>query len=273
MKDQFSVLMSCYFHDNPEYLNQSILSTLNSSTPPNEFIIVVDGEIPDTINNVLLTHSNNPVIKIERLNENVGLGSALKYGLEKCTNDLVARMDSDDINEPERFKLQLNEFKKDKKLDICGTYIKEFSDTDSELQLLRKVPLSNSEIKKFSRFRSPINHVSVMFRRSKILQVGSYEKMLSFEDYFLWLKCIDNNFKIKNIPVVGVNVRGGVEMIKRRSGMKYIFNEINFLLFCYKRGFLNLFLLMLNVILKIPLRIFGQYLGKIYIVFLRTKVT
>lgn len=269
--DRFSVLMSCYHNDKPEYLDLAIQSVLESTIKPNEFIIVVDGVVPYSVREILKKYSKNNIIRIEELEKNVGLGSALKYGLQKCSNELVARMDSDDINRSDRFECQLEYFRNDDKLDICGTYIEEFSDI-RKIRLLRKVPLSLLDIKRYANYRNPINHVTVMFKKSKIQQVGSYEKMISFEDYFLWLKCLNNNLNIRNIPVIGVEVRGGMEMIGRRSGFKYIKDEIHFLFACYKKGFLNLPILILNLILKIPLRVMGPVLNKVYTNLLRTKV-
>ena len=47
---------------------------------------------------------------INQLEKNGGLGNALRIAVEKCRNDLIFRMDSDDISAPGRFKKQIDAY-------------------------------------------------------------------------------------------------------------------------------------------------------------------
>src|SRR5690606_3842844 len=91
--------------------------------------------------------SSNPgLFTIVSLEKNVGLGKALNAGLEKCRNELVARMDSDDISVKDRCELQVQEFLKNEKLSIVGSIIDEFYDDPKNIVSSRIVPLHHDEI-------------------------------------------------------------------------------------------------------------------------------
>ena len=86
-----------------------------------------------------------------RLEQNGGLGNALKIAVENCSNELIARMDTDDICKPNRFEILLNEFKNDDSLDICGSHIEEFEDNVENIVAKRTVPLTHNEIAKYQK--------------------------------------------------------------------------------------------------------------------------
>ena len=118
---KFSVLMSLYLKEKPEYLNEALKSVINQTVKPNEIVIVYDGPITTELKSVVEQYvSNNPgLIKIIDNPENKGLGLALADGVPQCTYELIARMDTDDICRKDRFEKQLEEFVKDPRLDIC----------------------------------------------------------------------------------------------------------------------------------------------------------
>ena len=107
---QFSVLMSVYYKDNPVWLKQAVDSVLNNTIKPNQIVVVIDGQIPNELEQVITEYKES--LDILRLEKNSGLGAALQQGLLKCKYPLVARMDSDDISLPGRFEKQLREFEK-----------------------------------------------------------------------------------------------------------------------------------------------------------------
>ena len=199
--EPYSVLMTVYKKDNPKYFWQSLESMLTQSVPPNEVLVVTDGPITDELQSVIDEFDKNyhGIIKEIRLNENVGLGTALKIGVPKCKHELIARMDSDDISLPDRCKLQLEAFAKNPQLDIVGYSIKEFSDCVDNIVGERKVPESNAEIYKFAKLRDPFNHPTVMFRKSKVLSVGNYGNYRKNQDSDLWIKLLSNNAICMNL--------------------------------------------------------------------------
>lgn len=222
---KFSVLMSVYYKEDPKYLKDAIDSILvNQKLKPDEFVLVVDGPVKDELNNIIneyqLMYKNK--MRVYRLETNVGLGKALNYGLNKCVYDLIARADSDDINAPERFELQINQFKKDPSIDVLGTFIDEFVDDYNDPINQKKMPLKHDDICKMAKMRNPINHMSVMFKKRAIIDAGTYQHLPYLEDYFLWIRVLNNGGKLVNLNEYLVHVRIGNGMLIRRSNKEYI---------------------------------------------------
>lgn len=197
----YSVLLTVYKSDNPDYLRLSIESMLNQTVSSNDIVIVKDGHVPDTIQTILddLSAKNANIRQIQ-LEKNIGLGLALNEGLRECKNELVARMDADDISLPERCEKQLAMFEADPELDIVGCQVTEFDGTPDNIVGKRKVPLDNDSIYKYCRRRDPFNHPAVMYRKSKVLQYGPYGDYRRNQDSDLWVKLLSNECKCANLP-------------------------------------------------------------------------
>lgn len=222
---KFSVLMAVYEKENPYFLSEAIESTLiNQSVIPNEFVIVKDGSLTKQLDDVIGKYKKMfpSVVKVIQLDINKGLGEALRIGLENCSFDIIARMDSDDINHYLRFEKQLKVFKENPEIDLVGANIAEFFDTPDEIKFIRKVPINNFEIEKMAKRRNPINHVSVMFKKSAVINSGSYKHLYFLEDYYLWVRMLAKGYKLLNVNETLVYVRTGEKMFKRRSNPVYI---------------------------------------------------
>ena len=226
MKDiKFSVSMCVYGKDNPKWFRVAVESILDQTCPPNEVVLVVDGPVPDELGTVINEYEKNPVFKVIRLAENQGHGNARRTGLENCSNELVAIMDSDDISVPERFEQQIKMFESDPSIDIIGGNIAEFVGEIDNFVGKRIVPCSDLEIKDYMKYRCPMNLVTVMFKKSSVYAAGGFIDWFCEEDYYLWLRMYLKKMKFANIPDVLVNVRVGKEMYQRRGGWKYFKSE------------------------------------------------
>jgi glycosyltransferase involved in cell wall biosynthesis len=216
---KFSVLMSVYINDSYDFFKQAFESIINQTKIPNEIVIVKDGPIKEEINQYLSNIRLNGInLKVINFEKNVGLGVALAKGLNCCENDLVARMDSDDISLNNRFEKQISLFEKDKELAIVGGFIKEFYESIDNVIGVRTVPLNSKQIQKYMRFRSPFNHVSVMFRKTEIIKSGNYQDYKLNEDYYLWVRLMKRHVKACNIKDILVLVRMNSSSYKRKSG-------------------------------------------------------
>lgn len=218
---EFSVLMAVYKNDIPNEVDNAICSVLNQTLSPKEVVIVVDGPIPQKLDELLNDYSLNSKFNIIRLRENGGLGNALKIGIQHCSSEYVARMDSDDFSVPERFEKQVRYLKCHPETDVIGGQIAEY---DKELKnriATRVVPLEMVDIKNRIRSRNPMNHVTVMYRKSAVIDAGNYATCLYFEDYYLWCRMLKNGCVFHNLDDVLVNVRTGDDMYKRRGGSTY----------------------------------------------------
>lgn len=217
--------MCVYGKDNPKWFRVAVESILDQTCPPNEVVLVVDGPVPDELGTVINEYEKNPVFKVIRLAENQGHGNARRTGLENCSNELVAIMDSDDISVPERFEQQIKMFESDPSIDIIGGNIAEFVGEIDNFVGKRIVPCSDLEIKDYMKYRCPMNLVTVMFKKSSVYAAGGFIDWFCEEDYYLWLRMYLKKMKFANIPDVLVNVRVGKEMYQRRGGWKYFKSE------------------------------------------------
>lgn len=220
---EFSVLMSVYYKEKPEFLVQSIESVLNQTCRPNEIVMVKDGPLTKELEEVLerVDKENPGLFHFVPLSENIGLGKALARGVQECSNELIARMDTDDIAIPDRFERQLKEFEQNPQLDICGSHIKEFEEDIQHITGARKVPLEDAEIKEYQKRRDAFNHMTVMYKKSKVLAAGNYKHALLMEDSLLWVDMILAGANCKNIDDYLVFARADSSMIERRGGFSY----------------------------------------------------
>ena len=261
---KFSVLMSICDKETPKYIKECLDSVFNQTVVPDEVVVVLDGLLAKDSMKIL----DNYDLKIIKNKHMVGLSNALNQGLKKCKYEIVARMDSDDICVKNRFEKQLEEFKKNNNLALVGGQILEFEDDIT--YKVRRVPLTREEIIKFSKKRNPFNHMTVMFKKSVILSLGSYEVIPYFEDYYLWTKLLNGNYEVKNLEDVLVNARINLDHIKRRGEIKYIKYIYNFEKRIYKDGYINFFQFIFNIIVRFLTSILpNRTRSKFYNMFLR----
>lgn len=223
-KVKFSVLLSIYYKEKPEYFRECMESIYSQTVLPDEIVLVEDGRLTDELYEAISDYECRPseinfvTVKLEK---NSGLGLALAEGIKHCSNELVARMDTDDICVPDRFEIQLNAFSENLGLDIIGGYISEFSDDMHNIISERTVPLGNYVIKQYQRKRDAFNHMTVMYKRSAVLAAGNYQDCLLMEDSLLWANMIRNHCRMANIGETLVYARTGDDMLKRRGGFDY----------------------------------------------------
>lgn len=234
--------MSIYYKEQPGYLDLCFNSIANQHLLPGEIVCVFDGPLTADLESIVEKWKERLNINIVRLPKNVGLGSALNEGLAQCSFDIVARMDSDDICVPERFQKQIPLFFDDEELVLLGSNIDEFETCENTIKSVRKVPLSQAEIRETCKLRNPFNHMTVVFRRNDILSLGGYQHHFLMEDYNLWLRVIAKGYKVGNIDISLVKARVGNGMVGRRKGIKYIGSEWQLFMLKKKLGLQSFFL-------------------------------
>lgn len=219
---QFSVLMSVYKNEQVEFFKQSVDSVLNQSVVPEEIVLIRDGEVPENLQNAIDEYLKTypTLFTYIPLEKNQGLGNALRIGAEKARNELIARMDTDDICVPDRFEKQIRFMEENPQVDIVGGNIAEFMETPEKIIDYRVVPSTHSEIVGFIKKRCPFNHMTVAFRKSSVLKAGNYQTFYLFEDWYLWLRMYLQGCKFANLEDTLVHARVS-EMASRRGGLKY----------------------------------------------------
>lgn len=220
---RYSVLMSVYHKEKPAYLAQSMESILAQTTPADDFVLVCDGPLGTALDAVVdrMRTKFGDVLQVVRLPQNQGLGNALNAGLTHCKNELVARMDSDDIARADRCERQLAVFARMPEVSIVSGTVEEFSDTPDQISARRVLPENQSDIVAFSKKRNPFNHPCVMYRKDAVAAAGGYIELFLLEDYYLWVRMLISGCQGYNIQQPLLWMRAGSDMYKRRGGWKY----------------------------------------------------
>ena len=218
---KYSVMMTVYSKEKPEYLKEAIDSMLNQTIKPSEFILVEDGPLNDGLYEVIKGFKKEPIFKVITLKENQGSGPASAAGIEACSNEWIARLDSDDWSARDRIKKQFDAFLANPQLDIIGSNCNEFINTRDNVVAHVVLPETNEELVKFARRRCPLRNSAIIAKRESILEAGNYRKFNLFEDYDLYARMIQEGAKLYNVQEPLVFVRTSEDFFKRRGGIKY----------------------------------------------------
>jgi len=265
----FSVLISVYRKEHADNFEQCLESLAAQTVPAAEIVIVKDGTLTDELEKILAAWESRLPLKIVGYEENKGLAYALNYGLGFVTNELVARMDSDDICVNDRFEKQMRCFEDNADISVASGFISEFENDPFQIHSIRILPLRNEDIVRYAKRRSPFNHMAVMYKKSAVEQCGMYQAS-RLEDYDLWLNMLDHGYKAMNIPVILVNVRTGNDMVGRRHGLKYALSEHAVFKKYYQSKFLSLGDYLYLCTSRLPVRLLPKFILKfIYKVVLR----
>ncbi len=222
---QFSVAMSVYGKDHPAWVSRAIDSVLNQTLSPDEIVLVVDGPVPPALDRLINGYEADTRFSVIRLPENRGHGVARRTATAHASHDLIALMDSDDIACPDRFAQQIAYFRAHPDTDVLGGDIDEFIDDESAPISRRTVPCIDEAIKTDMRKRCAMNQMTVMLRKSALLEAGGYLDWFCNEDYYLWVRMWKQGFRFANTGTVLVRVRVGEDMYRRRGGIAYFRSE------------------------------------------------
>lgn len=221
--NSYSALMSVYVKEKAEYLRTAMDSIWNQTIPTDDFVLVCDGslntELDSVIENMQAAHPET--LHVVRLEKNGGLGNALNIGIKECKHELVARMDSDDISRPDRCERQLKMFQEHPDISVVSGIVEEFTTSTSEIEARRVPPETQNEIVQFAKKRNPFNHPCVMYKKSAVEAAGGYQDFYLLEDYYLWIRMLQNGVKGYNLQEPLLWMRAGSDMYKRRAGWKY----------------------------------------------------
>jgi len=253
MDMRYSVLMSVYNKENPEYFRASLNSVFHQTIPPTEVVLVCDGPLTVALNAVILEYEkcfsedilgepdkSETVFRVIRLEENQGLGKALNEGMRYCSCVWIARMDTDDLAVPDRCEKQLKYLEKHPDVDVLSGTIAEFQGDAVDVQAAEKavtsyktVPQTLEEISRYIKQRNPINHPCVMFRKSSVELSGGYQPCPYFEDYDLWVRMYRDHAVLANLSdtLLYMRVNG---MHQRRGGIQYAKYIVEFRMKMYR---------------------------------------
>jgi len=181
-----SVILPVYNSD--LYIRDSIQSILSQTYSNFELLILDDGSTDKTLS--IINEFQDERIKIFTSEMNYGIVYQLNKGIDNSKGEFIARMDADDISFPERFERQIDFLKKNRKIDVLGTYAEKFGD---EIGLIDYKYNKPQQISFLLNFYCYMLHPTVMMRKTIFRKFKYSDKYPLAEDYGLW--CSINNGK------------------------------------------------------------------------------
>lgn len=265
---EFSVLMSLYIKENPQYLKECFESLKNQTLPATEIVVLFDGAVTAELEAIVTEYEAILPIKAVKFPQNRGLGKTLNDGLNYCSHEWVFRMDTDDICVPDRFEKQVAFIEQYPETIIFGGEIAEFGENVNDIVAYRNVPTSAQEIIKFTQKRCPFNHMTVAYQKSAVINCGGYEDLQ--EDYYLWIKLVAQGLYVANLPDILVYARVGNGMVSRRRGVNQAKAEWRLFKLKYRLGIQGLLSGLFTFALRFGSRLLPTSLLKnLYQTFLR----
>ena len=251
-----SVLISVYAKENPAFLRKSLESVFSQTCRASEVILIKDGPLTAELDAVIDSFAEQyRELRVVAFAENRGLGHCLNDGLQMCSYDIIARMDTDDICKPHRFEKEYDFLQTHSDIDLVGSWIDEFTETPDDARSVRTVPETPEEILRYARKRCPVNHPTVMYRKKAVLDAEGYLTAYFPEDYFLWIRMLMNGSRFYNFQESLLWFRYSVDTIMRRGGWKYAKDELIVQRNIYRMGFISFPTFVQNVLIRFTTRI------------------
>ncbi|MBQ2753168.1 MAG: glycosyltransferase [Firmicutes bacterium] len=269
---KYSVLMSVYNKEKAEFFKLSLESMFKQTVPPDEVVVICDGPLTEELDEVLEYYEGlyPDILRIHRFEKNMGTGFAANTGLGLCRNELIAKMDSDDVAYPDRCEKQIRLFEKHEKLDMVGGFVSEFETEITNEKAVKKVPASHKDIVKYAKRRNPFNNQTLMYKKTKALECGGYTCNTRCEDYDFITKMIMNGAKCHNIQECLVHYRLDAGAYERRRNWKNTVGFVNVRYRNWRRGFCSFFDFLIPCVAQMILFVMPvEFTKKIYIKFLR----
>ena len=256
-KNTFSVLISIYKNENSVWFREALESVFTQTVQPDEIVLVKDGPLPEDLEDVISEFSAKYPIFSFVINEtNLGLGLALQKGILSCKNEIIARMDTDDIIPPDRFEKQLAKIEEG--YDVVSCWSQLFVGSRNNVIAVKTRPEFHDDIVKLAHRRSPVCHAAAFMRKSAVLKAGNYQHRQYYEDYNLWVRMIQTGAKFYNVQEVLYEIRTTEEQLSRRGGWSYLKREIKYMREFYDMGFYTWKDLFINSNIRIAARLMPQ---------------
>lgn len=269
--ERYSVLMSVYAGEKPEFLKQSIESMLNQTYPTDDFVLVCDGELTDELDEVVKYYEENAeCFRTLRFKDNVGTGKCANAGIATCKNEYIVKMDSDDISLPQRCEICMYLCTKHPRIDMLGTYIEEFDSEDGSYVATKKTPCGNRQIHEYAKRRNPFNNQTLVYKKSLAQRVGGYSGIKRCEDYEFVVKMLAEGAEGRNLNRVLVRYRITEGNYERRRNWANTRSFICVRWRIYRSGFSGFMDFVVPCAVQLMLFVLPKSLtGKIYKRFLR----
>lgn len=219
-----SVLLSAYINCRKEYISQALHSVYYSQTlKPKQIVLILDGPVKPDLYGFVFAFKQEVECEmiIHKIAKSKGSANALNVGIELCTSEYIAKMDSDDVCLPNRFKDQVDYLVNSPKVDVVGSWISEIDEKSNIIKKVVKYPETHEQCLAHFKCRSPLAHPSVMFRKSFFEKAGKYPTdVFYWDDVSMWHQGFINGCVFANVPKICLQFRRSSDFYKRRRNIK-----------------------------------------------------
>ncbi|HWE04034.1 MAG TPA: glycosyltransferase family 2 protein [Tepidisphaeraceae bacterium] len=206
-----TVLLAVY--NDARFLPLAVQSVLLQTFEHFDFVVINDGSTDDS--GEYLAQLHDPRLRIFHNDSNLGLAASLNRGLDLSRGGYIARMDADDICEPDRLRRQVEFLDANSQVGVLGSSRKLIDEEGKPVAIAAAVR-TDLAIRWKCLLGNPFAHPTVMLRRSVLdehrLRYALYQRA---QDYEFWTRVLLYT-QGANLPdaLVQYRLRGG----DRRAG-------------------------------------------------------
>jgi len=183
---EISVLMSVF--NGSRWIKDAIDSILAQTFRNFELIIVDDGSTDQTQDIVRESRiEDSRIVLIAK--KNTGLADSLNYGICQAKGKWIARLDADDISEPDRLAKQYQASLENRQLVLIGSRAS-FIDENDKYRPAIFLPVEDAGLRNnLVLLKDFFAHSSAFYRTDVVRGLGGYRvRIKRAEDYDLWLR-------------------------------------------------------------------------------------
>lgn len=184
------------------WIRESLGSLARQTRPPEQIILYDDGSTDETV--ALAESLGLPQLRVLRGEAPEGISAALNRMLDATDARYIARMDADDIAEPDRLAVQMGAMAADE-LAVVGSWARRFGKS----QTLHRFAENDLDLKAGLLFAAPFCHPTVVIDRGRLRDPSKLRYDSAFdgaEDHELWSR-LRNEGRFGNVQRVLLNWR------------------------------------------------------------------
>lgn len=184
-------------HNCKSFVAEAIISVLNQTYRDFTFEIMDDASTDGTTE--IIKGFTDHRINFYRNTQRLGLTRSLNFLLKRAKGEYIARIDADDIAEPERFQLQVGYLRDHPFISIVGSWCR-YVDGNGEVIGVNEPPTDPNVLRWELLKQNVLIHSTIMMKAAAIKRIGGYDNSYQYaQDYDLWCRILVAGGQIANI--------------------------------------------------------------------------
>lgn len=204
------------FNESPKIIFDAVNSILKQ-TYKNIEVHIFDDSTKTETKNAIDHFLYDSRIHVHRSKKRVGFIKSLNKGLEVSLGKYIARMDGDDVSLPDRIEKEVAYLEANSSIMVVGGQMN-IMDENGKITSKRSYPTGGIKFYLFSCARNPLAHPTIMMRREVVDKGYRYDESLKMsEDLDLWLRLMNDGYKLANLQDTVLNYRVTDNFLEKRS--------------------------------------------------------